>query len=206
MITTIIFDLWDTLGTKHIGVSRLLRERFDIPKSEDYMRKYEEAVQLKPWETEEHMAQNFLFEFGVEQSSENADFVIDVFRRGIAAATLFDGMRELLILLKHKGLKLGLLSNTSIFETSVLDRLEIRDLFDAMVFSWQKGNLKPSHEAFIHILDELGAVKEETLFVDDGKKNVEAAKALGMQGLIFQDADTLKKSLVELGVLTPTDF
>jgi len=200
MIKAIIFDLWETLGTKNVGVSKLLQEKFDIPKTDDYIRKYEEAVQLEPWETENQMAKNFLSKFGVEQSLENIEFVVNVFKQGIIKATLFGGMRELLVSLKQKGLKLGLLSNTTIFESVVLENLEIRDLFDAIVFSWHKGNLKPSPEAFKHILGELGVSEEEALFVDDGKKNIESAKALGIQAILFEDVETLKKHIGELGV------
>src|SRR3989338_6856407 len=200
MIKAIIFDLWETLVTKNVGVSKLLQEKFDIPKTDDYIRKYEEAVQLEPWETENQMAKNFLSKFGVEQSLENIAFVINVFKQGIVNATLFGGMRELLVSLKQKGLKLGLLSNTTVFESVVLENLEIRDLFDAVVFSWQKGNLKPSHEAFKHVLDELGVSEKEALFIDDGKKNVESAKVLGMQGILFEDIETLKKRIAEFDI------
>lgn len=200
MIKAVIFDLWETLGTKNIAVSKTLQEKFHISKTDDYGRKYEEAVQLERWETEREMAEHFLSEFGVEISSENIEFVIEVFKQGIVKATLFGGMRELLVSLKQKGLKVGLLSNTTIFESVVLEHLEIRNLFDAIVFSWQKGNLKPSHEAFNHILGELGVSKEETVFIDDGKKNVEAARSLGMQGIVFENIEALKKSIAEIGL------
>jgi len=200
MIKAIIFDLWETLGTKNVGVSKLLQEKFNIPKTDNYGRKYEEAVQLKPWETEDQMAKNFLSEFGIEQSLENIEFIVGVFKQGIVKATLFGGMRELLVDLKHKGLKIGLLSNTTIFESVVLENLEIRDLFDAIVFSWHKGNLKPSQDAFKHILDELGVSEGEVIFIDDGKKNIESAKALGIQAILFEDIEILKKRIGELGV------
>ncbi len=200
MIKVIIFDLWETLGTKKVGISQVLQEKFSITKTDDYMRRYEAAVQLKPWETEEHMARSFLLAFHVEESVENIEFVVDVFRQGIANATLFNGSRELLVSLREKGLKLGLLSNTTIFESAVLDKLGLRDLFDVTVFSWQKGNLKPSHDSFRHILGEFGVSEREAIFVDDGKKNVESAEALGMQGIIYKDVETLRKALSDLGL------
>jgi len=44
-------------------------------------------------------------------------------------------------------------------------------------------------------LDKAGVQPEEAVFVDDQKKNVEAAEALGMHGIVFQDADRLKTQL-----------
>ncbi len=193
MVDTVIFDLWETLGTKNISVSSVLQDELGIPSTDGYTRKYEEAVQLVPWMTENEMARNFLSEFGVEQHPENIDFVVNVFRQGIENATLFDGMRELLIDLKQRGLKIGLLSNTTVFESAVLDNFGIKDMFDAIVFSWQKGNLKPSHESFNHILDELGTTAEKALFIDDGRKNIESARALCMQAIQFKSVASLKE-------------
>jgi HAD superfamily hydrolase (TIGR01509 family) len=197
----IIFDLWETLGTKNVAVSRLLKEKFSIPKADDYLQKYEEAVQLDQWNTEEEMARNFLLKFQINQTPENIEFVITVFKEAIIKATLFDGMRDLLISLKEKGLKIGLLSNTTIFESVVLENLEIRNLFDAIVFSWHKGALKPSEEAFKHILDELAVSASEAIFIDDTEKNVVAAGKQGIPAIQFKSVSELNAKLYELGIL-----
>jgi FMN phosphatase YigB (HAD superfamily) len=201
MKKAIIFDLWETLGTKNVTTSKTLREKFGIPKTENFMRLYEEAVQLHQWETEEGMAKNFLSKFNLEQKPESIIFIIELFRKGIIEATLFGGIRGLLIALKEKGYKLGLLSNTTIFEAVVLERLEIRNLFDAVVFSWHKGNLKPSHEAFDHILTELGVSAEDALFVDDTTKNIVSAESYGIQTIQFESVPQLVSKLEELAIL-----
>jgi len=185
MVKVIIFDLWETLGTKNVAVSKLLREKFNIENSSDYMRKYEEAVQLHHWKTEEEMAINYLHKFGIEITKDNVRFVVDVFKEGIIKATLFDGIREFLIQLKKKGYKLGLLSNTTIFESTVLDLLNIKDLFDVVVFSWHKGNLKPSKDAFDHILKEFKVLPKDSVFIDDTEKNIVAAKSYGIEAIRF---------------------
>lgn len=200
MKTALVFDLWETLGTKNVGISKSLQQRFSIPKAEDFLHKYEKAVQLKKWENEEDMARNFLVEFGVTQNDENTQFVVELFRKGINNATLFDGMKELLITLKQKGYKLGLLSNTTVFESGVLERLSIDNFFDAKVFSWQKGNLKPSQEAFEQILYELGAPKDEVLFIDDTQKNIIAAEQYGISSIKFESVPKLKEDIIKLGL------
>jgi putative hydrolase of the HAD superfamily len=197
----IIFDLWETLGTKNVAVSRLLKEKFSIPQTDDYLRKYEEAVQVNQWNTEEEMARNFLLKFQVDQTPENIEFVIDIFKEAIIKATLFDGMRDVLISLKEKGFKIGLLSNTTIFESVVLENLEIKNLFDAIVFSWHRGALKPSKEAFGHILDELAVLASEVVFVDDTEKNIVAARKQGIPAIQFKSVPELSMRLRELGIL-----
>jgi len=39
---------------------------------------------------------------------------------------------------------------------------------------------------------------EEVLLIDDVEANIDAAKDLGMQGLLFTDAATLRKDLLDL--------
>jgi len=184
MVKLIIFDLWETLGTKNVAVSKLLREKFNISNSSDYMRKYEEAVQLHHWKTEEEMAINYLHNFGIEITKDNVKFVVDV-----------------LIQLKKKGYKLGLLSNTTIFESTVLDLLNIKDLFDVVVFSWHKGNLKPSKEAFDHILNEFKVLPKNAIFIDDTEKNILAAKSYGIEAIRFISVSKLISDLEKLKII-----
>jgi uncharacterized protein len=128
-------------------------------------------------------------------------FVIDIFKEAIIKATLFDGMRDVLISLKEKGFKIGLLSNTTIFESVVLENLEIKNLFDAIVFSWHRGALKPSKEAFGHIFDELAVLASEVVFVDDTEKNIVAARKQGIPAIQFKSVPELSMRLRELGIL-----
>lgn len=50
---------------------------------------------------------------------------------------------------------------------------------------------KPDQEAFENLLKENKLVPGETLFIDDGEENVEAAKKLGMHTLLY-GSETLK--------------
>lgn len=198
MTEAIVFDLWETLATKNVPVSSLLRKRFDIPETSDYVRKYEEAVQLRPWDSEDQMARGFLRAFGRADDPDSVAFATGVFRQGIDRATLFDGVPELLGSLRQQGLKLGLLSNTTIFESAVVEKLGIGKLLDAMVFSWEIGVLKPEHEAFAHVLGELGVPPEAAVFADDGIRNVESARDYGMQAIVFEGIGPLKQVLAAL--------
>lgn len=191
MIKAIIFDLWETLGTKNVAVSKTLQEKFHISKTDDYVRKYEEAVQLKSWGTEREMAENFLSEFGIEKSLENIEFVIDVFKQGIVKATLFGGMSKLLGSLKQGDLKLGLLSNTTIFESVVLENLKIRNLFDEVIISSELGVAKPNPIFFKQVIDILKENPENLLFIDDNPSNVKAAQKLGIESYLFRDIEDI---------------
>lgn len=201
MYKAVIFDLWQTLGTKNVAVSSELQAHFGIPNDDAYLKNYEGAVQLRAWDTERDMAKSFLTKFGLDQNEQNIDFVIDVFRRGIQNASVYDGAVNLLRNLKEQGTLIGVLSNTTVFESVILDNFGIKDLFDTVVFSWQNGYLKPSEESFNDILATLGVKPNEAVFVDDGQKNVDAAKRLGMFGIIFSNVADLQNELKNIGLL-----
>ncbi len=195
MIKAIIFDLWGTLATKNVPISKTLQEKFAIPKTEDFARRYEEDVQLNQWETEEEMAGGFLSKFGLGHKADSVGFIVDLFRRGINGATLFDGIPELLTTLKTNGYKLGLLSNTTVFEAVALNQLGIAKFFDAVLFSWQTGKLKPANEMFDQILAKLEVTKEESIFIDDNKQNIAAAQVYGIQAIRFESVPQITQEL-----------
>ncbi len=194
----VIFDLWETLGTKNVGVSNSLRERFCIEKTPDFLRKYEEAVQLDAWETEQAMAENFLRSFSLSSKSENVDFITNLFAEAIQKATLYPGMLDLLNKLRSSNYKLGLLSNTTVFEAIVPKNWGIDSFLDAEVYSWQLHSLKPAPENFATVCSRLEVLPKEAIFIDDGEKNVEGARNFGMQGQIFTGVKELDETLNRL--------
>ncbi len=199
MIKAIIFDLWETLGTKNVAISRILGDHFGIERSHDYMLAYENAIQLEAWPTREDMARNFLNFFKIPLQEEHIRFIVDLIDEGIQKATLFEGMNELLEKL-HQNYKLGLLSNTTVFEAQVPVQWQIDSLFTAQVYSWQLGSLKPARKNFEGVCQELQVELTDSLFIDDGEKNVQAASELGMQAVRFQNMSQLVKDLQTLGI------
>jgi putative hydrolase of the HAD superfamily len=199
MIKAIIFDLWETLGTKNVGISKSLQDKFGIKKSSEFMHLYETSVQLNNWSSEKEMAINFLKEFNIKHTNENEEFIINLFREGIEKATMFSGIKELLLKLKEN-YKLGFISNTTVFEASVLDKWQIRDVFDVASFSWELGIKKPTKEIFDITLQKLGVEPEEAIFVDDGGKNILNAKEYGLNGIIFKSVEQLNDELLKLNI------
>ncbi len=93
---------------------------------------------------------------------------------------------DLLKELRAKGYRLILLSNTNPFMmdwalSSEFDGKgsSLNDYFDALYLSYRLGIMKPAPDFFRQMLDNENILPEETLFVDDGPRNVEAAGKLG---------------------------
>lgn len=102
--------------------------------------------------------------------------------------------------LKRAGLLTAILSNMG---DSVLENIEREfgwlSSFDALVWSYQLGIAKPDPSIYKHAMKQLGAAAGETLFIDDKPVNVEAARALGMQALVYSGMATLRFDLLDRG-------
>ena len=106
------------------------------------------------------------------------------------------GMRELLIELRVKGYEIYGLTNWSM-ETfpEAREHFGILQLIDRYVVSGAEKLVKPDPRLFRVLLDRYGLKAEECTFVDDNPDNVAAARALGMEGIVFHGAEDLRKQL-----------
>lgn len=106
------------------------------------------------------------------------------------------GMRELLIELRVKGYEIYGLTNWSM-ETfpEAREHFGILQLIDRYVVSGAERLVKPDPRLFRVLLDRYGLKAEECTFVDDNPDNVAAARALGMEGIVFHGAEDLRKQL-----------
>lgn len=103
--------------------------------------------------------------------------------------------------LKAAGLRTAILSNMG---DSVLTSLE-REFawiatFDVLVWSFQLGIAKPDPAIYRHVLNELGTLPEETLFLDDRAVNIDAARALGIVAIEFSTIIQLREDLIAAGL------
>ena len=87
-----------------------------------------------------------------------------------------------------KKYRLLLLSNTNPLhiETAVAAEFSktgktMQDFFDKCYLSYEMGMVKPDVEIFEALLADAQLKAEECLFLDDGKKNIDTAAALGIQ-------------------------
>jgi putative hydrolase of the HAD superfamily len=104
---------------------------------------------------------------------------------------LVDIVREL-----RKKYKVAICSNAPAdFFHTVLRENNLEALFDVIVVSSEVGLVKPEKEIFEHICRELTVFPKEAIFIDDTKRNVEAAESLGMKGIVFSQNDQIRALL-----------
>jgi putative hydrolase of the HAD superfamily len=99
--------------------------------------------------------------------------------------------------LHGRGCRTGILSNTEKPAWPIMERETYR-IFDPVVLSWQVGSSKPQGRIFEALIETLALEPSEILLIDDVAANITAAKDLGLQGLLFTDAETLRKDLADL--------
>jgi 2-haloacid dehalogenase len=82
-----------------------------------------------------------------------------------------------------------------------LKRFPFFQRFRGIVVSGRIKMKKPDPRIFAHLVSTHGLKAAETVFIDDSPKNVEAARAAGLQALHFTTPERLSADLRQLGVL-----
>jgi putative hydrolase of the HAD superfamily len=85
------------------------------------------------------------------------------------------------------GLKLAILSNELdlFYGADFRQRLALLGLFDVIVDASHTGILKPDPRAYESVIDALGLDRARCVFVDDQKKNIDGAAAVGLPHVHF---------------------
>jgi putative hydrolase of the HAD superfamily len=114
--------------------------------------------------------------------------------RGVTEITYVrPDVKPTLELLRDRGLKLGLVSNTSWSAGAHdpdLDRFGLKDLLPCRIYSCEVGWEKPAPQIFHAALECTGLAPEETVFVGDFLRyDVAGAQAVGMKAVWKKVAD-----------------
>ena len=85
--------------------------------------------------------------------------------------------------------KTGLLSNAWSDARANIDRsYHLLDVFDVAIFSAEVHLAKPDPRIYQLVLDKLGVQAGEAIFIDDFPENIDAANALGIHGVHFENS------------------
>lgn len=106
-------------------------------------------------------------------------------RRSILTQEEIPATKSLIADLKAAGYSLYVLSNMSLEFIEFLRKKEVYSHFDGEVVSCVEHVVKPEKEIYNRLVERYGLKPEETLFIDDRKKNTATARELGWQGYDF---------------------
>lgn len=101
--------------------------------------------------------------------------------------------------LKASGYRLFILSNYAEHTYEIThEKLKFLDLMDGILFSYQCKLIKPEPDIYRHLLSDFQLEPSESVFIDDKTENIEAANALGIKGIVFQNFKDAKSQLEAL--------
>jgi putative hydrolase of the HAD superfamily len=110
-------------------------------------------------------------------------------------------MVEWVRILRAQGFRTAVLSNMSRTVGDYLRRTaKWLELFDHLAFSGELRLAKPDPAIFEECLRALQVPASRTLFVDDLEVNIAAARAVGMEGIVFRTVEALQSDLEPYGL------
>lgn len=113
--------------------------------------------------------------------------------------------RHAILKTKEAGLKLAILSNELdlFYGVEFRKRFPLIELFDVIVDATYTRILKPDPRSYELVLAQLGLDRDACVFVDDQKKNIEGADAVGLPNVHFdvtQPGESYARALAMLGL------
>lgn len=114
-----------------------------------------------------------------------------------------ENVLDLIKILKQKGYKVYLLSNTSVPVYGFITSSKIGKDFDGFLISAIEKMIKPNKEIYLRLFEKFSIKPEESFFIDDNEENIKASIECGMNGYIhkFGDITGLENKLKENNIL-----
>jgi len=123
------------------------------------------------------------------------------FAHSVTAA--IEGTWALVDRLRDRGVPLHAITNWSAetWPKGLAAHPRLGTAFGVTVVSGKEGVAKPDPRIFALLCDRAGVAPDACLFIDDGPRNVAAARAFGMDSVQFTDPGNLAADLTERGLL-----
>ncbi len=123
----------------------------------------------------------------------------------------YDGIRELLAILSEKGVKLGVVSNKPDLTTSLAISAFFPDTFDLTRGGMPAIPLKPAPDGIIDVIEKLGVLPSEVMYIGDTGVDMTAGRAAGVRAVVgcawgYRDRDELIREGADFVVNSPLDI
>ncbi|MBU3072814.1 HAD family hydrolase [Clostridium estertheticum] len=136
------------------------------------------------------------------RSIENSELIKMVMHNWYQLLTPIEDTVEVLKELKHNGYKLYFLSNFHLLAyEDVNKRYKFFEYFDGGILSYKEQLIKPDKEIYNKLIKRYKIKAEESIFIDDTIENIEGARKLSFEAILFINSKDLRKKLSEYKVL-----
>ena len=195
----VVFDFGGVMAGEDVeAVVRFIRESLHLSKEE-----FEKANQQK--------------RLALQQGQTHAEFWIGLAKtKGIKlpknwGETLYAVMKDtikvnsqmyvLVDQLREKKMSVALFSNVDEHRAAFIRNYGWYEPFNPCVLSCDIGVNKPDPKAYAILLQKLKLPAKDVVFIDDREDNVQAAKELGIDAILFKSEEQVRDELHQRGVL-----
>lgn len=206
-IKNILFDFGGVIVglDKQVAINRF--KDLGLVNIEDYLTEFRQKGIFLAYEEGKISREDFLAEFS--KLAGRDDITMDqIDHAWLGFLTYIPEYKFQLLKDLRKKYNVYLLSNTN---PSVMtwanstefspEGLPITAYFDHCYLSYKLGHAKPDKEIYELIVEHSGMNPAETLFLDDGKTNIEVSEQLGFKGYLANQDEDLRKAFEEMGLL-----
>ncbi|MEO0280573.1 MAG: HAD family hydrolase [candidate division WOR-3 bacterium] len=208
-IKAITFDYWDTLVPIDEEKIKKMREerakevvRFLKEKGYDFSYEEVKEISSKVWElyrvnpinnkevTLYIMAEEILKNLKIRKRKKMVESLVKIYEEYLykAGLSVDKEVIEVIKILKEKGFKLGIVSNTpgGNVEKKILEDTGISSFFDIMLFSSFEGVRKPHPEIFMKVINFFKIKPEELLHIGDTPElDIEGPLKIGAKAILW---------------------
>lgn len=200
MYKNIIFDLGNVLldfkpeeylKTKIVEVDK-------VPEVHKELFQSEEWVMLDRGTLTEEEAKRII----IKNSNKNGHLIKLAFENWYELLTPIEDSVKVMKELKDAKYKVYFLSNFHLLAFEyVTKRYDFFNLFDGGIVSYKEKLIKPEDGIYKRIIEEYQIKPEESIFIDDSHGNIEGARKLNFETILFKNSKDLREKLKAYNVL-----
>lgn len=199
-IQAVVFDFGKVIATQDkTELAEFFMKALELSRKEDlqtYLTRLQVFISLGG--SEKNFWEQIANERGIQLSSEWFQEFEEIQKRSIKENP---HMLQIVENLKLQGYKTPLLSNTSPSKAYLWNKYGYYDHFSPLLLSYAVGFEKPEPEIYEILLNLLDLPPSACLFIDDKAANIVAARQLGIDGILFCNAEQLIEELAERGII-----
>lgn len=191
---TIVFDFGGVMTGEpnREAVVEFLCASFQLTPSEFEKANLEKRQAMKLGKTDEEFWINFAHEKVIALPRNWSQQFKSVMKDAIG---INPEMYVLVSELKEKQVPIALLSNIDERLSKLIREFGLYEPFNPCLLSCEIGAEKPNARAYEILLEKLDLPSAEIIFIDDREENVEAAKKLGLDAILFQSSGQIRQEL-----------
>ena len=197
----VVFDWGNVIATDDRSVIvNFMCKTFHLSPQEFETANLEKRKAVEAGKSDEAFWQEFAKLKGIQLSSDWPAAYYSAIKASVGADPK---MYALVDELKSKQIRVGLLSNINSKYAKLIRDFGFYAPFDPCLLSAEIGFEKPDHKAYEALLKAINLPAKEIVFIDDKVENVDAAKKIGIDAIVFESAEQVRQALEKRGLFAP---